>query len=179
MRCARFRRCPTSASPATFPAAFNNNEPALLPRGRRISRSTKRGSPTIRSATSGYFAALKIPLLRGRWFDDSDRARWHSRSRSSAPRSRGSYWRRRRSDRQALQAGARRAVDHRGRRRRATSCTTGSVRAGRRRSIVRSARTAPYSVAFALRTVGDPMSLGRRSPARGRARWIPISRSHR
>ena len=38
---------------------------------------------------------------------------------------------------------------------------------------------APYTVAFAIRTIGDPTSLGRRSAPRRRRRGSPISRSPR
>ena len=55
-----------------IPAGFNNNGRPFFPEGVELQTSEAR-SVNIRLANNGYFSALKIPLLSGRWFERSDR----------------------------------------------------------------------------------------------------------
>jgi putative ABC transport system permease protein len=55
-----------------IPAGFNNNGRPFFPEGIALEPSDAR-FVNYRIATNGYFSALKIPLLRGRWFEESDR----------------------------------------------------------------------------------------------------------
>jgi putative ABC transport system permease protein len=55
-----------------IPAGFGGNSRRFWPEGVELTESEAR-TVDFRRATNGYFAALKIPLIRGRWFDDSDR----------------------------------------------------------------------------------------------------------
>jgi putative ABC transport system permease protein len=55
-----------------IPAGFNNNGRPFFPEGVELPPSEAR-FVNYRIASNGYFTALKIPLLRGRWFEESDR----------------------------------------------------------------------------------------------------------
>ncbi len=55
-----------------IPAGFNNNGRPFFPEGVDVQPAEAR-FVNYRLATNGYFAALKIPLLRGRWFEEADR----------------------------------------------------------------------------------------------------------
>jgi putative ABC transport system permease protein len=54
------------------PAGFNNNGRPFFPEGVELEPSDAR-FVNYRIATNGYFSAMKVPLLRGRWFEDTDR----------------------------------------------------------------------------------------------------------
>jgi len=56
-----------------IPNAFNNNSRRFFPEGTDLKEHEARFA-MYRSANSGYFAAMKIPLIRGRHFDSGDRA---------------------------------------------------------------------------------------------------------
>jgi putative ABC transport system permease protein len=56
-----------------IPSSFGGNARRIFPEGVTITEIEARAAD-YRRVTSGYFAALRIPLLRGRWFDDNDRA---------------------------------------------------------------------------------------------------------
>jgi putative ABC transport system permease protein len=55
-----------------IPAAFNNSSRKVLPEGTTLTENEARLAE-FRRADSGYFAAMRIPLIRGRLFDQSDR----------------------------------------------------------------------------------------------------------
>lgn len=56
-----------------IPAAFNNSSRKLYPEGRNLTEPEARFAE-FRRADAEYFAAMKIPLLRGRAFGPSDQA---------------------------------------------------------------------------------------------------------
>jgi putative ABC transport system permease protein len=60
------------AATSIIPAAFNNNSRRFFPEGVELTEHEAR-SAQFRSVTSDYFAVMKTPLIRGRLFDDSDR----------------------------------------------------------------------------------------------------------
>jgi putative ABC transport system permease protein len=55
-----------------IPSGFNNNGRLFFPEGVELPESEAR-FVNFRQSSNGYFAAMKIPLLRGRWFEDGDR----------------------------------------------------------------------------------------------------------
>lgn len=55
-----------------MPAAFNNNSRRFYPEGRDL-KETEARYAEFRRVTPSYFSAMKIPLVRGRWFDETDR----------------------------------------------------------------------------------------------------------
>ena len=140
-----------------IPAGFNNNGRPFFPEGVELQSLRTRGSSTTGIATNGYFSALKIPLLRGRWFEDSDRTDTVQVAVVSASLVRR-YW----PDQDPLGKRFKLAADgpwsHRWSACRATWCTTGS-RAVRRPSTGLSASRPTYGGDFAIRTVGDPTAL--------------------
>jgi len=54
------------------PAAFNNASRKVFPEGVTLTETEARWAE-FRRADRDYFAAMQIPLLQGRWFDESDR----------------------------------------------------------------------------------------------------------
>jgi predicted permease len=57
---------------SAIPAGFNNNARQFYPEGVELKESEAR-FVDFRRSTPGFFQALRIPLISGRWFDDSDR----------------------------------------------------------------------------------------------------------
>jgi putative ABC transport system permease protein len=55
-----------------IPAGFNNTGRPFFPEGVELQPADAR-IVNFRQATNGYFSALKIPLVRGRWFEETDR----------------------------------------------------------------------------------------------------------
>ena len=55
-----------------IPSGFNNNGRPFFPEGVELEPADAR-SVNYRIATTSYFSAMKIPLLSGRWFEDTDR----------------------------------------------------------------------------------------------------------
>ena len=55
-----------------IPAAFNNNSRRLFPEGVTLTEQEARYAE-FRRVNGEYFTAMKIPVIRGRLFDDSDR----------------------------------------------------------------------------------------------------------
>jgi putative ABC transport system permease protein len=55
-----------------IPSGFNNNGRPFFPEGVDLKEPDAR-FVNYRIASNGYFSALRIPLLQGRWFTDADR----------------------------------------------------------------------------------------------------------
>jgi len=138
-----------------IPAAFNNNSRRFFPEGTDLKENEARFA-NYRSATSDYFAALKIPLVRGRLFDDSDRVDSPPTAVVSAALA-AAYW----GD-----------ADPIGKRFKLASDGPWITVVGVTGNVVHNwfvrrfetvyrpiSQTAPYSVAFAVRTIGDANAL--------------------
>ena len=137
------------------PAAFNNWSRRFFPEGQDITEQEAR-TAQYRMATPEYFAALKIPMMRGRLFNDGDHADAPPVAILSTTLARR-YW----GDEDPIGKRFRFALDgpwitvvgvsgdivHNWFVRRLDMC------------YVPISQTAPYSVAFAVRTVGDPHDL--------------------
>ncbi len=138
-----------------IPAAFNDNNRRVFPEGQDLKEHEARFA-RYRSATSEYFSALKIPLVRGRWFDDSDRVDGQQVAIVSAALA-AKYW----GDSDPIGKRFKLAVD-------GPWITVIGVAGNvvhnwfvrQNDAVYRPiSQTAPYSVAFAMRTVGDPTAL--------------------
>jgi putative ABC transport system permease protein len=138
-----------------IPNAFNNNSRRFFPEGTDLKENEARFAQ-FRSANSSYFAAMKIPLIRGRQFDDSDRADAVQVAIVSSSLA-NSYW----GDSDPLGKRFKLAID-------GPWITVVGVSGDVTHNwFVRQfetvyrplTQTAPYSVAFAVRTVGDPNAL--------------------
>ena len=137
------------------PAAFNNWSRRFFPEGQNITEQEAR-TAQYRMATPEYFAAMQIPLLRGRLFNDGDRADAPPVAILSTTLARR-YW----GDADPLGKRFRLALD-------GPWITVIGVSGDivhnwfdRRLDMfyVPISQTAPYSVAFTVRTVGDPHDL--------------------
>ena len=138
-----------------IPNAFNNQSRRFFPEGLELKEQEARFAQ-YRSADSGYFAAMKIPLIRGRWFQTADRVDGPEVAIVSATLARA-YW----GESDPIGKRFKLAID-------GPWITVVGVSGdvvhnwfvGRFETVYRPlSQTAPYSVAFALRTVGDPNAL--------------------
>lgn len=138
-----------------IPAAFNNSSRRVFPEGATLTEQEARFAE-YRLANREIFDALKIPLLRGRWFDASDRAESTPVAIISEAVAQH-YWPNQ---------------DPIGKRFRFTPDGPWMSVIGVSGNIVHNwfvrqreqiyrplAQSAPYQVAFAVRTVGDPNAL--------------------
>lgn len=138
-----------------IPAAFNNNSRKFYPEGVELKEPDARWAQ-FRATTPEFFSALKIPVIRGRLFDDSDRVDGQQVavvSQALATR----YW----GDEDPLGKRFKLAVD-------GPWITVVGVSGNVVHNwFVRQFDTvyrpitqvAPYSVAFTVRTIGDPAAL--------------------
>jgi putative ABC transport system permease protein len=134
------------------PAAFNNHSRRFFPEGAELKEHEAR-SAQFRSATREYFAALKARLIRGRLFDDSDRADGPPVAIVSAALA-SRYW----GDADPIGKRFKLAIDG------PWITVVGVVGNVVHNWFVKQmdtvyrpiSQSAPYSVAFAVRTVGDP-----------------------
>jgi putative ABC transport system permease protein len=137
------------------PAAFNNSSRKVYPEGRQLTEAEARFAE-YRRTTPDYFAAMRIPLLRGRLFTDDDRTETTQVAIVSTGFAR-QYW----GDDDTL--GRRFKMDTNGQ----MLTVVGVVGNVRHNWFVKQDATvyrpitqeAPYSVAFAVRTIGDPTAL--------------------
>jgi putative ABC transport system permease protein len=138
-----------------IPAGFNNNGRPFFPEGVDLQPAEAR-MVNYRLSSNGYFSALKIPLLRGRWFEDSDRPDAVQVAVVSASVARR-YW----PDEDAL--GKRFKLAHDGPWFMVVGVSGDVVHnwfLRREETIYRPiAQSPPYGGDFAIRTVGDPTAL--------------------
>jgi putative ABC transport system permease protein len=151
-----------------IPAAFNNWSRRFFPEGQDVSEQEAR-TAQFRMATPEYFAAMKIPLMRGRLFDDSDRPGSTPVAILSTTLAQR-YW----GDADPIGKRFKLAVD-------GSWITVVGICGDivhnwfdRRLDMlyVPVSQQAPYAVAFAVRTIGDPHALAgdlRRAVARADA----------
>ena len=151
-----------------IPAAFNNTTRRFFPEGQAVTEQEAR-TAQYRMATPDYFAAMKIPLMRGRLFDDADRPGSTPVAILSTTLARR-YW----GDDDPLGKRFRLALD-------GPWITVVGISGDivhnwfdRRLDMLYLpiSQQVPYSVAFAVRTVGDPHALAgdlRRAVARADA----------
>ena len=138
-----------------IPAGFGGNVRRFFPDGVQLTEAEAR-VVDFRRVTTEFFSALKIPLLRGRWFDDSDRSETTPVavvSKAVAQR----YW----GDQDPIGKRFKVAVD-------GPLITVIGVSGNvmhnwftrREETVYRPiSQDAPYTVAFAVRTIGDPTTL--------------------
>jgi putative ABC transport system permease protein len=139
-----------------IPAGFGGNARRVWPEGVTITEAEARWAD-YRRVTSGYFGALRIPLLRGRWLDDNDRADSTMVAVVSSAMARR-YW----SDQDPI-----------GKRFRITADGPWITIVGVSGDVVHNwftrqdetiyrpiSQDAPYTMAFAIRTFGDPTAIG-------------------
>jgi putative ABC transport system permease protein len=139
-----------------IPAGFGGQGRRFFPEGKEIAEREAR-AVDFRRVTSGYFPALRIPLLRGRWFDDSDRRETTAVAVVSTALAHR-YW----GDDDPIGKRFKLAMD--GPWIEVIGVSGNVVH----NWFVRQAETVyrpisqdmPYTVAFAIRTVGDPTALG-------------------
>ena len=138
-----------------IPSGFNNNGRPFFPEGVDL-QPTEARTVNHRLSSNGYFAALKIPLLRGRWFEDGDRPDTVPVAVVSASLARR-YW----PDEEALGKRFKLAPD-------GPWLTVVGVSGDvvhnwffrRNETVYRPiAQSPPYGGDFAIRTVGDPTAL--------------------
>jgi putative ABC transport system permease protein len=138
-----------------IPAGFGGNARRVWPEGFEITEAEARWAD-YRRVTSGYFGALRIPLLRGRWFDDNDRADSTMVAVVSSAMARW-YW----ADQDPI-----------GKRFRLTADGPWITIVGVSGNVVHNwftrqdetvyrpiSQDAPYTMAFAIRTIGDPTAI--------------------
>ena len=138
-----------------IPNAFNNQSRRFFPEGQELKEHEARFAQ-YRSADSGYFQAMKIPLIRGRLFDDSDRVDGQQVAIVSATLAR-TYW----GDNDPIGKRFKLAIDG------PWIMVIGVSGDVVHNWFVRQfetvyrplTQTAPFSVAFAVRTIGDPNAL--------------------
>lgn len=141
---------------SNIPAGFSNNGRQFWPEGQELTEADAR-YVNFRRTTSGYFSALRVPLLQGRWFEESDRLDSTPVAVVSAGLAR-LYW----PDRDPLGKRFKLAVDGPWI---AVVGVSGDVvhnwfTQRRDTTVYRPLnQDAPFAIAFTVRTVGDPSAL--------------------
>ena len=139
-----------------IPAGFGGQGRRFYPEGVNLTEGEAR-AVDFRRVTPGYFPALRIPLIRGRWFDDSDRLDSTAVAVvSTAVASR--YW----PDDDPIGKRFKLAAD--GPWIEVIGVSGNVVHnwfARQLETVYRPiSQDVPYTVAFAIRTIGDPAALG-------------------
>ena len=138
-----------------IPSGFNNNGRPFFPEGVELPPTEAR-IVNNRNSTNGYFSALKIPLMRGRLFEETDRANTVQVAVVSASLARY-YW----PDEDAL--GKRFKLAHDGPWITVVGISGDVVHnwfTRREQTVYRPiAQATPYGGDFVIRTVGDPTAL--------------------
>ena len=138
-----------------IPAGFGGNTRRFFPDGVQVTEPEAR-VVDFRRVTTEFFGALKIPLLRGRWFDDSDRSDTTPVAVVSTAVAQR-YW----GDQDPIGKRFKLAID-------GPLFTVIGVAGNvmhnwfvrREETVYRPiSQDAPYTVAFAVRTIGDPTTL--------------------
>ena len=138
-----------------IPAGFGGNTRRFFPDGVQVTEP-EAGVVDFRRVTTEYFSALKIPLLRGRWFDDSDRSETTAVAVVSTAVAQR-YW----GDQDPIGRRFKIAID-------GPLITVIGVSGNvmhnwflrREETVYRPiSQDAPFTVAFAVRTIGDPTTL--------------------